>query len=1685
MRLKTCLSLAIALMVLGAAISAQAQKVHWFDCSVCHNTGVTTTSLAGNNVCISCHQPNPPSTTYLDSTGYKPHGVFVANDASNALGSATKISFSPSEQTSHYWASTKDVVPAAGALAATSALYRSRYGISNGKVTCTRCHDPHLEKDEVDADSSDNKLLRMDSTNAMCLNCHRSWNVSNADHGLGTHPMVVDYPTFAAANSDKYKSVTYNATSLVLDTNTDKGSVRLLYNSTSSKYDISCSSCHGVHFTDSNSSTDDGVGQSQTTNTGYTTGLATGDGKLLLGDGPGRTDADSATQAQLRSNICQTCHIYKTHGDVNLNDNSMFAGCLDCHGGHVYHATKPNYFVLRKSVDDIFVPKDGEVGDAAGLEFTTTTANWADASGTGYCQGCHSLTFPHNGKVSGSYGKSGCVNCHFHNNDNGSFVADCSACHGFPPTLNSEGNDSLGGYAIDVDNNRSYRYTDIGGTVARDEFKDETQTPHKRHAAGGSDYSLACDNCHSEAFTGAETHLDGDFQNVDFGSLAGGSAGYSNFSGTASGTCSSVYCHSNGNVDDPVYSSVDWKDTAGTITGCAACHGNTATSMNASNMKNSTSHLAHLGQGGMGKSYGCEVCHAATVSDASSLLDSAKLLGGVHVNGQPDIDFVASGGVLYNALSTGSFTDGSNTCATVYCHSDGKGNYSAPDWDDDTSGACGTCHNATPSSGSHTVHLNATGANIGCASCHGDGANTGAHSGHIDAAISLTSGVCDSCHAVDVTDGSSTPTWGDADTAVCDACHAGTSTTSYTDASSVLRTAPAKSNFFSAGHGKTVANGGSNAPDTGCTGCHDTATDTAHMDSTADNTDRLKTVNSQTYATATPNAFCGACHDSGSANEHEHYTTTGTSDDGSLCNYCHDPHGGAGYDAMLLDTIQGTAIASFADKTARASYASASNNGVCQVCHSSDVRRFNQSTYSASHGGTDNNCLECHPHTADPAFKPVCYACHGGGTTVGTEQSYWPDSSTSADENTAGKHAIHMEKLSMAVYSEQYNTTLLTTTSNGTAEDKQRALCEYCHAAVTNDYDHTATGAAEVFVATLDGSTQTRFAKAIWWDPASLPTQVPVYDLNASYNATDDTCSNVACHNNKLTADGTYGWYDAGTSNCVMCHTDVPSDSKSHTVHTGAIWGITCSECHQGSPAWPDSDSANQVAPSTGHMDGSYTIAGGSRTFTYSGGSCGTNECHNDGNMNAPDVSYDWSTGATTTFCDACHDLFPDSNGHNQHYATSTVIGGPSSWCTDCHTHASPQGTGHLDGTINFIDGITYSGDLSISDGITIEGDEYGECSTQICHQDGRGNAVETPAWNRTASSTDNCTICHGSTNNGIPLSTTPATQGSHGVHVTAQPTQYNSVAVNSTEDAYQFACSNCHTMALSSHLNSSDWSSPTVDLSLNNTDGGTLKSQNDAADDASGYVQTQGSSVTCSAAYCHSYVDADGARQFATTPDWYSTGFSVDACSGCHGNSPVSNAHEVHEVGIHFDTTYTGDTGLQTAGSTGDNAHGSATTSTVIGCLSCHNDTVKAWYNDKNTTCASCHDGVTAVEQGSLEEASETDDTSNFKKTTHVNGSVDVAFQNIAPKTRAQIRNGIENVPELYDNWERQNDGILDWLLFYKNTDDYDQATSSLNSATFSGGTCSAVACHNGYDIEWTKAKTSYSCDACHTQLP
>jgi predicted CxxxxCH...CXXCH cytochrome family protein len=673
----------LVIVALGA-LSTEATVVHNFDCKNCHKVGVSFTDLGQGttNLCLQCHKEGAGSILMLDGTFRSPGGRFAPGDASNAMGSYP-AGLNEGDQTSHIWAA-KDVNAAAGAQAPSDRRFYGRYNVSTGKITCQRCHDPHSR------DPQNTKILRLGagSRDQMCIECHAPWVVGSEDRGLLTHPTVESYAVVAAAQPDKYRSVE--------DVEAWPGDIQLLSNG-----GVGCSSCHGVHFADSRSDTPTAPGQA-----------GTGDGKLLRGDGP---------QSAGTYPLCQACHTYKTHGSAVEE-----VGCLVCHSGHSYNNGEVNYFVLRSQAQTL------TYGAVGGLRYaalparhggsSTTAAQWAGSPGAtdGFCERCHGeLTSMPNSARAHIEGEN-CLGCHNHNGAGMeySFAANCADCHGFPPSANVAG--GPGGYAY-VEGGHNY--------AASSNPKNEDFTPHTSHSGAGSGYGFACNLCHN-ADDFAATHNQGSFQDIflggnSFDSLTtGGGILNPSYNAAGNGTCSNLYCHSSGGKHNPsgktlsdfTTVNVSWGGGKGAITTCNACHGNDAASMDG---RNSSAHLKHLAAG-----YACNVCHVDTAGSATALQPGAR--GTTHVNGAVDVAF-ATGYNLGNALlGAGSYNSVDGSCA-VFCHSDGQGNFASPAWGDAASGACGSCHAVAGEnlSGSHAVHVDATGANIGCSVCHGAGAQCG------------------------------------------------------------------------------------------------------------------------------------------------------------------------------------------------------------------------------------------------------------------------------------------------------------------------------------------------------------------------------------------------------------------------------------------------------------------------------------------------------------------------------------------------------------------------------------------------------------------------------------------------------------------------------------------------------------------------------------------------------------------------------------------------------------------------------------------------------------------------------------------------------------------------------------------------------------------------------------------------
>ena len=685
-----------------------------FSCPTCHTVHDTLGSTGYINICIRCHRPGNPKA------GGKP---FTVADAANPFGTYTGTRPAQVYQTSHNWYGS-DNFPPAGALPPLDPSLSNLQ--TDGTIACSRCHDPHSQANKP--------FLRVNNDrNQLCLDCHRLWN--SRDHATGTHPVNFNYTS--AGSLVKLKPSAFNNPPNNINPANPTSAVKLV-NGT-----LLCTTCHGVHYTDSSSLTFD--------NHSSYYSLLPSEGYLL------HTDRKGASANAL--NLCTNCHIKQNH-----NKNRQNVQCADCHGAHVNagDGSQPNLWLVRRYMNISTI--NGRVRNKA-VFFQSTSRMYKNADGTGICQACHdvptSTGFPaaHSLTIARA---SDCNTCHLHNNPTGAFsatgTAACSACHGYPPQQNTAGGPS--GYA--------------SGYASQASFSDESRTPHATHA-GGTPYSYACLQCHQ-----GNGHMKGTFQDLFLDKtalVAGASAAYD----TSTRTCSSVYCHSNGSPRNValVYKTVAWQNGKGTIVGtaneCSQCHESRPTT---------NAHTKHLTRG-----YGCLTCHAATVRSDTVIANSANHADGIKTVSFNTADPLVAGATWSNAAAT---------CAANSCHGDGRGGLpvTTPNWGSSATGACGSCHATAPVTSAHATHYGAAyGPNFGttvpgtCQKCHVYTTETA--TSHVNGKIDLLFvSDCTPCHPA-----GSGAAWTSTARLACTQCHSATPSTINGIA------APYKSQFASKGHG--------------------------------------------------------------------------------------------------------------------------------------------------------------------------------------------------------------------------------------------------------------------------------------------------------------------------------------------------------------------------------------------------------------------------------------------------------------------------------------------------------------------------------------------------------------------------------------------------------------------------------------------------------------------------------------------------------------------------------------------------------------------------------------------------------------------------------------------------------------------------------------------------------------------
>ncbi len=234
-----------------------------------------------------------------------------------------------------------------------------------------------------------------------------------------------------------------------------------------------------------------------------------------------------------------------------------------------------------------------------------------------------------------------------------------------------------------------------------------------------------------------------------------------------------------------------------TVTLCSDCHEYPPADGSARNTPAGAvvgSHSPHVSFG-----ISCTACHVDTTSGETDF---------AHRDGIIELENPIEGGTYSKGATFAQTNDingtGLGTCSNIYCHSTGQSTidkdistpaYSTPEWGDSATGACGTCHEknvGSVTSGSHDIHLNATGVN-GCGDCHtgaADNASSYNSANHVNQLIDVANtytaggaagngyGTCStaSCHEDGRTNLVVSPEWG-TDAANCTACHAAVPTT--------------------------------------------------------------------------------------------------------------------------------------------------------------------------------------------------------------------------------------------------------------------------------------------------------------------------------------------------------------------------------------------------------------------------------------------------------------------------------------------------------------------------------------------------------------------------------------------------------------------------------------------------------------------------------------------------------------------------------------------------------------------------------------------------------------------------------------------------------------------------------------------------------------------------------------------
>jgi len=1324
---------------------------------------------------------------------------------------------------------------------------------------------------------------------------------------------------------------------------------------------------------------------------------------------------------------CGSCHAtastnpWLSSGSHSVHFGMAYTVCNTCHNG----AGDGTALHANHNIDVIVSPSYGGSYSQMGA-----TAN-PPGNGYGNCSG---------------------VSCHGSGTYQWGVGSGCGPCH--------KKNNTLAG-------KHSIHYDSATDSTSRTPANSSTTT----------NYIFGCGVCHNVNPTGQHnTGRVSTFQmaNVIFdGTIAGGGTyaaggymGVDSYDWTA-GSCSSIYCHSNGNGGAPNTTSFNW--ASGTAN-CASCHNYTAASGNQMVSGMHTKHTAST------SFVTCDRCHYDTTMDAVTITDKT-----MHVNGQKDV-----GGDATWAQST-------KTCSNMNCHSSVQGDwasidgrvFSAPTWTSAATGACGTCH-GTASTWSTTPTL-----------------LTGSHSKHLTNALFWQTGVMAS---------------------PCDRCHsgAGTGTVLHVDDNiDVVIDASIGGSYLNQGAGNNPPGtaygscsgiachasgvwGSSGSVGGGCTMCHKANNTLAgkhsiHYDWATAPTDRGYANNS----TVNKYVFdCGICHvnptpphktlSQAVVTFYTTFTDAGT----------YTPGGTAFSDSY--DYTNGTCSAVYCHSDANgntrtvANWATTTQALGCTGCHNYDAASGTWMT-SGMHTkhvkGYSYDCSNCHSVTAlwgsviDKTkhvnkSKDVAYTnwnslgqwdgglkscsttyCHSNGAGTAVTPTW-----TSAATGGCGKchGADNVSTPSSSAHTKHV----------GTAAG-YKFSCSQCH-------NGTVAATADSSVVPSIKSTTLHVDKAVEIEFGNE------WNTGGAWATATKTCSTLYCHSagtSVATGDvpaGSITW--TGSVTCVSCHGSDPGNlgngapwytnglpkANTHSKHS-----TDCSKCH-----YATTTNGSTITSAANHTNGQYDLVQKPNitTFTYSyspsGGSCSDISCHFSGGA---------SWGGIIA-CGGCHGLPSATNKHTVHTdGGHASYGDDTNWSTVA-IYRYNCGTCHPLDSVNHANSLTnielWNTSAAGMKKYTTSASWYtpaggsAKCGNVYCHGDGNGSWKSTGfTW---GTGTASCTSCH----NYTAASGSQMVSGMHTKHTAATSS---------------FSCDKCHDATTTDGVTISDRSKHANGV------------RNIAYDALNAGGTWTSAARSCGNLYCHSSVQGDwasAAGAIHSAPTWGDA--STGGCGTCHGKADtwstvtlLTGSHSKHLTNPRLWTT------SATMDSACDRCHsglGSGTSLHVNNNIDVVLDaSVGGTYSQWGTTgknpagngygsCSgiSCHASVTWGTSNAL------GCTACHKANNALAGKHGLHYNSAAAPTSLTFANSSTVGAHVYDcgichvnttpPHKTLNTAVVTFYTTFTDAGTYSQGGTVYNdSYDYTNGTCSAVYCHgdgNGNTVtvsNWATTTQALGCTGCH----